>query len=496
MGAAVAAAAATHCVLFYSLNISIGEEESSNPLVNAVHACIMEPEEGFGRNWQIHDGKDQLVRLAPLWEYIREMEPEFIDHADISWKGELKPHLQKGERYDRADIRFPGIVVLGAPNPSKKKYRLIDGAHRMAKMKLETSLQKSQYYVIPLKLFLSMVEDVPVVSNEYVSPHVSHYLSIDELLKSIKPFFHNDSSDFVDIDGERRGVYILVIPNRGANYDVSGAYHAAAESWPLVHSPARFFSVSLQDGEDKKLEMLLGTSMATNPTIAALVSFGVARLFNPKPAERACTACHMDGKAYCYDVNDGKGTCVENKHGACDQGREGHFAPINLQSVATFKEGCPSATRTRDILQFFIKERFPHMVDILLHKHIYKSIEERDRNFKVVIYCFWPRSEERLTKTALAASRVLNDAAFTFFDTRTAKKHLLEHMNVEKDIEMQFRTGAGNPALTIFGNVGAIVDEGMILRAWEKVQVQTRKVVRISTSQAHLLLLDANEYTL
>lgn len=61
------------------------------------------------------------------------------------------------DRYKKADIRFPGIVAEGAPNPFEKKYRLCDGRHRLLKMK-EQGLTEAVFRVITKHQFMEAMD--------------------------------------------------------------------------------------------------------------------------------------------------------------------------------------------------------------------------------------------------------------------------------------------------------------------------------------------------
>ena len=52
-----------------------------------------------------------------------------------------------GVRYFRCDINYPPILCIHTPNPFNKKYRLLDGKHRMEKM-LAQHRFKSRFYVL------------------------------------------------------------------------------------------------------------------------------------------------------------------------------------------------------------------------------------------------------------------------------------------------------------------------------------------------------------
>jgi hypothetical protein len=69
------------------------------------------------------------------------------------------PSAKLDNRYIKCDISYPGIVVEDAPNPFSKKYRMIDGSHRMAKMLLETLIRESYFYVLTEKEFYSLLKN-------------------------------------------------------------------------------------------------------------------------------------------------------------------------------------------------------------------------------------------------------------------------------------------------------------------------------------------------
>lgn len=88
------------------------------------------------------DGIEGIIYLEKLIPFLKKDRLESIKIDEIGWKGK---HLSEeesincpccnGERYIRCDVNIPGIVSLNAPNPYNKKYRMIDGKHRIRKMK-------------------------------------------------------------------------------------------------------------------------------------------------------------------------------------------------------------------------------------------------------------------------------------------------------------------------------------------------------------------------
>lgn len=110
-------------------------------------------------NWRVNDidEKIQLKKITPLLENRK---PIIVDHKEICWKFEKNPAIRRDtswDRYKNANVMVPGILVEG-PNPCNLKYRLVDGNHRMCKLKLETNFTKSQFYILTLEEFYSFLE--------------------------------------------------------------------------------------------------------------------------------------------------------------------------------------------------------------------------------------------------------------------------------------------------------------------------------------------------
>jgi len=106
------------------------------------------------------EGRIYLEKLKP---FLKEKRLEKIKIDEIGWKG---MHLSKeesincpccnGERYIECDINIPGIVVLNAPNPYDKKYRMIDGKHRIRKMQ-NNGITHGSFYVFTYKKIMKFI---------------------------------------------------------------------------------------------------------------------------------------------------------------------------------------------------------------------------------------------------------------------------------------------------------------------------------------------------
>ncbi len=96
-------------------------------------------------DWRI-DNKKAELDLVDIVHLINQNEVYTLDHEDIAW-GASRRDSKKSFRYQKCDISFPCIVARDAPNPYGKKYRLIDGHHRMSKM-MDMGITKSNFYIL------------------------------------------------------------------------------------------------------------------------------------------------------------------------------------------------------------------------------------------------------------------------------------------------------------------------------------------------------------
>jgi len=114
-------------------------------------------------------GKVYLKRLNP---FLTQSRLEEIEINEIGWKGRnwsdeesINCPCCNGERYTKCDINIPGIVSINAPNPYNKKYRMIDGKHRIRK-RLNNGHTHGLFYVFTYEEIKKFVEsDVTYTQN-------------------------------------------------------------------------------------------------------------------------------------------------------------------------------------------------------------------------------------------------------------------------------------------------------------------------------------------
>ena len=108
-------------------------------------------------SWKI-DGRSFEIDLQGLIPYLKSKEPQIILHDQIAWH-KLKMYGDSVYRFRDCDITCPGIVAANVPNPRGKPYRLIDGKHRLHKIKQETNAYKSAFYVLSKEEFYAIISD-------------------------------------------------------------------------------------------------------------------------------------------------------------------------------------------------------------------------------------------------------------------------------------------------------------------------------------------------
>ena len=116
-------------------------------------------------DWKISE-EPLIFNLSCLNDVISDLECKTISHNNIGYKYLHKPGVKiNSKRFHDCDISFPGIAVEGAENPYGRRYRIIDGTHRIIKMSTNTDAIESKFYVMPADLFYKLV----IEQHSYIS---------------------------------------------------------------------------------------------------------------------------------------------------------------------------------------------------------------------------------------------------------------------------------------------------------------------------------------
>mgnify|MGYP003657378585 CR=1 FL=1 len=149
-----------HCVGSYTNRISIGFRKEINSFSNGVHSATNSSRYG---NWCIPEisNNNLYLKLNDIKHLLVREKLRSISFEDICWKGR-KLNMDKrgsnciccnGKRYIKGpfnyDTNHPGIIVKNVSNPLNKKYRMIDGKHRIEKMISENRV-KASFFVLNL----------------------------------------------------------------------------------------------------------------------------------------------------------------------------------------------------------------------------------------------------------------------------------------------------------------------------------------------------------
>ena len=112
------------------------------------------------------DGRECFIIQKEIYHLLLDYKIQTLNNDEIGWKLEDidvdKPEgisIINSERYKRVDMSYPPIVIKNGPNPKNKLYRLIDGTHRMFKMKIDGTKQ-SNFYVLEKDEIINYLHDL------------------------------------------------------------------------------------------------------------------------------------------------------------------------------------------------------------------------------------------------------------------------------------------------------------------------------------------------
>ena len=107
--------------------------------------------------WMVFDMPTKIV-ISNLYPVIKEklLEPVYLHLTEFAFKN-LDTIDSESPRYINADIGYPLIAVEGLSNPSNKKYRMIDGRHRLLKQ-LNEGKTEFLFYVLPFNSIKHYIE--------------------------------------------------------------------------------------------------------------------------------------------------------------------------------------------------------------------------------------------------------------------------------------------------------------------------------------------------
>lgn len=102
-------------------------------------------------DWQLQGKPEMVIEIPKVIQLInyRKLEPVELDIDCIAYK-ELDNIDTEEARYIVANTNYAGIVVEGMENPYNKKYRLIDGRHRLLKT-LKANKDTFKVYILQTK---------------------------------------------------------------------------------------------------------------------------------------------------------------------------------------------------------------------------------------------------------------------------------------------------------------------------------------------------------
>ena len=99
-------------------------------------------------DWKIDGCIDDSIDVYPLYQLAdyRKLQHIYVDVSLIAHK-ELDTIRDTDWRYKEADVTQPVLLVDGLNNPFNKKYRMVDGRHRLLK------LLEQKHHIVPAFVF-------------------------------------------------------------------------------------------------------------------------------------------------------------------------------------------------------------------------------------------------------------------------------------------------------------------------------------------------------
>lgn len=118
-----------------------------------MHVCGIDRVYG---DWRIGD-READIEMSDIYPLLNDENLLEVKFDDIGYKGRDFPPFVwgdgciccGGERYRNCDYSYPGILVIGMPNPYNKPYSNIDGKHRIMRM-ISDGLTSAKFHVLTM----------------------------------------------------------------------------------------------------------------------------------------------------------------------------------------------------------------------------------------------------------------------------------------------------------------------------------------------------------
>jgi hypothetical protein len=108
--------------------------------IKGFHSCRKE--------WAIN-GQEKRIQVS---RFLGDAVLKVVAFKDIAVKSTADKSTL---RYQKADVRFPCILVEGGDNPLGKPYRMCDGRHRISKLK-EQGHTEAVFFILSNEKFITI----------------------------------------------------------------------------------------------------------------------------------------------------------------------------------------------------------------------------------------------------------------------------------------------------------------------------------------------------
>lgn len=124
-------------------------------ILSGSHACT----QSLYGDWRLTERspflEEEIIIMQEIKHLLTDDKLKTVKFLEIAWKGMHFPVDERrdkciccgGRRYFSCNTNYPPVLCIHTSNPYNKKYRMIDGKHRMEKM-VAQGLVSSKFYVL------------------------------------------------------------------------------------------------------------------------------------------------------------------------------------------------------------------------------------------------------------------------------------------------------------------------------------------------------------
>lgn len=151
-----------------------------------VHKCDNTPLWG---DWTVKDNCNHGLFIGDIKHLLTKDRLVRLNHKIIA-----SQPMHSKEKYKKCNIKLPCIVAKNVKNPKKLPYRLIEGSHRMQKMK-DNNIKNSMFYTISESEFYNNLTEGAIKKPNHIE--VIEDVLPRENMKNIQSWMHSSTFSWI-----------------------------------------------------------------------------------------------------------------------------------------------------------------------------------------------------------------------------------------------------------------------------------------------------------